>query len=101
MYQHCLELAKQITESYRKRFWAAADAICKGTPPPPNIPDYAASTKAGILADVTTLPARKQIEAASRAGTKGSATIGDEVVDFDFTGIGDLDQQVTLLEGQK
>jgi hypothetical protein len=101
MYQHCLELAKQITESYRKKFWAAADAVCKGTPPPPVVPDYAASTRAGILADVETLPARKQIEAAARAGTAGTTMIGDKSIDFDFTGIGDLDQQVTLLEGQR
>ena len=101
MYQHCLELAKQITESYRKKFWAAADAVCKGTPPPPPTPDYAASTRAGVIADVETLPARKQIEAAARAGTAGTVMIGDQSINFDFTGIGDLDQQVTLLEGQR
>ena len=101
MYQYCIELAKQITQSYSDRFWGARDAVNKGTPAPPPTPDYAASTRAGILADVTTLPARKQIEAAAKAGTAGSVNIGGENVSFDFTGIGDLDQQVTLLEGQR
>ena len=102
MYQYCIELAKQITQSYSDRFWGAKDAVNKGgTPAPPPTPDYAASTRAGILADVETLPARKQIEAASRAGTAGTAMIGDTEVVFDFTGIGDLDQQTTLLEGQR
>ena len=65
MYQQCLDRAKKITESYRKRWWAAADAVNKGTPPPPAAPDYASANREGIIADVESLPARKAIEAAA------------------------------------
>lgn len=101
MYQQCLDRAKKITESYRKRWWAAADAVNKGTPPPPTTPDYAEANREGILTDIESLPARKTIEAAARMGGHGSITIGDRTVSYDFRGISDLDQQVTQLEAQR
>ncbi len=101
MYQQCLDRAKKITESYRKRWWAAADAVNKGTPPPPAAPDYASANREGIIADVESLPARKAIEAAARMGGQGSVSIGDRSISYDFRGISDLDQQVTQLEGQR
>ena len=101
MYQHCLKLAKEITKAYRNHWWAAQDAVCKGTPPPPPPPDYAAANREGILADIESLPARKAIEAASMMGGAGTVSVGDRDVSYDFTGISDLDQQVTRLEGQR
>jgi hypothetical protein len=92
----CMEAAKQITAAKRERYWAAAEATCKGTPPP--APDYSDSAAKGIVADISTLPARKIIEAAAKAGTKGSVTINGKVIPYDFTGIGDLQQQKIDLE---
>jgi hypothetical protein len=37
---------------------------------PPGAPDYGAATREGILADIDTLPIRRQIEAAARMGTQ-------------------------------
>jgi hypothetical protein len=54
-----------------------------------------------VLADVETLPARKIIEAALKAGTAGEVTVGDKVVPFDFTGVGALQQQLIDLQGQE
>lgn len=101
MYQQCLEIAKRITKSYGDRWWAARGALNKGTPPPPPVPDYSKSTREAILTDIETIPARKAIESAARFGTSGSVTIDGRTVDYDFTGIGDLDQQVMELEAQK
>jgi len=101
MYQQCLDKAKKITESYRNRFWAASDAVNKGTPPPPAAPDYAEANREGILTDIESLPARKAIEAAAKMGGHGSITLGGRTVDYDFRGISDLDQQVTELEAQR
>ena len=101
MYQYCLEIAKQITEAYGNRWWAARGALNKGTPPPPVVPDYSKSTREAILSDIETLPARKAIESAARFGTAGSVTIDGRVVAFNFEGVGDLDQQVMELEGQR
>jgi hypothetical protein len=92
----CMEAAKQITAAYKERFWAAADAVNKGTPPP--APDYSDSVAKGIITDVSTLPARKIIEAAAKAGTKGSVTVAGKVIPYDFTGVGDLQQQKIDLE---
>ena len=121
----CVEAAKQITAAYNERFWAARDAVCKGTPPPePPPPDYAAATREGAISDIETLPARKVIEAAAKAGTKGSVSIGGKVVPYDFsqrselkdsrgkaildrhgnpilTGAGALQQQQIELEGMR
>jgi len=99
MYEQCLNIAKKITESYRNKWWAAADAVNKGTPPPPATPNYAEANREGIIADVESLPARKAIEAAAKMGGHGQVTIGDRTIDYDFRGISDLDQQVGNLEG--
>ena len=48
MYNKLLEIAKSITDSYRERYWAAADAVNKGTPPPPAAPNYAEANREGI-----------------------------------------------------
>jgi hypothetical protein len=37
---------------------------------PPGAPDYAAANREGILADIETLPIRRQVEAAARMGTE-------------------------------
>ena len=101
MYQQCLKLAKEITQAYRNHWWAAQDAVCKGTPPPPPPPNYAEATREGVLVEIETLPARKTIEAAAKFGHKGSLQIGGKTVNYDFEGISDLDQQVVNLESQK
>ena len=97
LYSNCLEVAKQITDTYRNFWWAAKDAVNKGTPPPPPVPDYSEATRESILSDIESLPARKTIEAAAKMGGYGSITIGGRTVDYDFRGISDLDQQVTDL----
>jgi len=101
MYEQFLDVAKSITDSYRERYWAAADAVNKGTPPPPVTPNYAEANREGIMADIRTLPARKAIEAAAKMGGHGSITVGGETVDYDFRGFSDLDQQVTELEAHR
>jgi len=95
----CKEAAQGIVAAYRQRFWAASDAVNKGTPPP--APDYSDSAAKGIQADIETLPSRKIIEAAAKAGTKGSVTVNGKVIDFDFTGVGDLQQQEIDLEAMR
>ena len=101
MYQQCLELAKEITKAYRNRWWAAPNAVAKGTPPPPETPNYAEATREGYIADIETLPARKAIEAAAKMGGKGTIQIGDRTISYNFEGISDLDQQVYSLEAQR
>jgi len=101
MHQHCLRLAQEITKAYRNHWWAAQDAVCKGTPPPPPPPDYAEANREGVIADIESLPARKAIEAAAKMGGHGQVSIGDRKIDYDFRGISDLDQQVTSLEAQR
>tara|TARA_Y100000588_G_scaffold120591_1_gene131943 strand:+ start:1295 stop:2239 length:945 start_codon:yes stop_codon:yes gene_type:complete len=97
--RECMRAAAAMTSAYRERYWAASGAVNKGTPPPP--PDYSEATREGILADIETLPARKVIEAAAKAGSKGSINVGDRQVGYDFTEIGDIDQQKIDLEAQK
>ena len=101
----CMERAQALTRAYSEKYYAATDAICGGgtPPPPPNIsmPQYAPSAREGILADVESLPARKIIEAAARAGTKGTTSIGGQEISYDFTGVGDLQQQAIGLEAQR
>ena len=92
----CERAAEKIVAAYRQRFWAASDAVNKGTPPPQ--PDYAASATAGRLEDIKSLPARKIIESLAKSGGKGQVKVGDEIIDVDFTGYGDLDQQKIDLE---
>lgn len=62
-------------------------------PDPPDPPDYAEATREGILTDIETLPLRRLIDQASKAGT--SATYTDPrtglTTTADFSGIGDLD----------
>ena len=61
------------------------------TPPPPPPPDYAKANREGIITDVTTLPARRQIDMAARLGQAGSYSLGGEQYDYDFGGMSDLD----------
>ena len=95
----CMEAAKQITAAYKERFWAAADAVNKGTPPP--APDYSDSAAKGIQADISTLPARKIIEAAAKAGTKGSVDVNGKVIPYDFSQRSELkdSQGRSILDG--
>ena len=98
----CMEAAKRITAAYKEHFWAAADAVCKGTPPPgPPPPDLVGATREGIIADMQTLPARKTIEAAYKAGTAGSVAVGATQIPYDFTDVGALQQQEIDLEGMR
>jgi len=94
--KQCEKAAQGIVAAYRQRFWAASDAVNKGTPPPP--PDYAAANREGIETDIKTLPARKIIESLAKSGGKGQVKVGDELIDVDFSGYGDLDQQKIDLE---
>lgn len=48
---------------------AAAGIAAATRPKAPGSPDYAAATREGYLADIETLPRRKEIEAAARLGT--------------------------------
>ena len=95
----CKEAAQSIVAAYRQNWWAATNAVNKGTPPPQ--PDYAASTEKGILTDIKTLPARKIIEGLAKKGGKGQVKVGDETINVDFTGYGDLDQQEIELEAMR
>ena len=98
----CMEAAKRITAAHKERYWAAADATCKGTPPPaPAAPDYAAATREGVVVDIESLPARKIIEAAAKAGTAGTTSVGGKQISYDFSGVGALDQQKIELEGMR
>lgn len=90
-YEQCLEKAQEITRAYKERYWAAADAVNKGTPPPaPPPPDPSkVTTESARL-----LPLVKQIEAAARMGRKieyADPETGETRI-ADFTGVGDLDQ---------
>jgi hypothetical protein len=62
-------------------------------PPAPAAPDYANANKEGIYTDIETLPIRRQIDQASRAGQ--SVTYMDprtgETRTADFTGMGDVE----------
>ena len=97
--RQCERAAQSIVAAYGERFWAARDAVNKGTPPP--APDYAAANREGIETDIKTLPARKIIESLAKSGGKGRVKIGDEFIDVDFTGFGDLDQQAIDLEAMR
>jgi len=59
----------------------------------PETPDYAEATREGIMADIDTLPLRRMIEFASKAGTKVTYTDPDtgEEKTSDFTGMGDIE----------
>ena len=97
--KQCERAAQSIVAAYGERFWAARDAVNKGTPPP--APDYAAANREGIETDIKTLPARKIIESLAKSGGKGRVKIGDEYIDVDFTGFGDLDQLGIDLEAMR
>lgn len=67
---------------------------------PAQPPDYAAANREAILADIETLPLRRQIEAAARAGDKITYTDprdGKEKT-ADFTGLGEGDVSQKLAE---
>ena len=69
---------------------AAASAATRKSP---DAPDYAAASREGVLADIETLPIRRLIDAAAKAGTKVTYTdpaTGKEKT-ADFTGMGDID----------
>lgn len=58
-------------------------------PAAPEAPDYAAANREGILADIETLPVRRQIDAAARLGQSGSFTLDGKDYSYDFGGLGD------------
>ncbi len=62
-------------------------------PEAPPAPDYAAATREGIMADIETLPLRRLIETASKAGAKVEYTDPrtGETKTADFAGLGDAD----------
>lgn len=63
--------------------------MSKSQPTPPAPPDYAAANVAGVQADISTLPLRNAINAASQLGTKYvDPATGKE---YDFTGLGSAD----------
>ena len=97
--KQCERAAQSIVAAYGARVWAARDAVTKGTPPP--APAYAAAHREGIATDIKTLPARKIIESLAKSGGKGRVKIGDEYIDVDFTGFGDLDQLGIDLEAMR
>lgn len=97
--KQCERAAQSIVAAYGERFWAARDAVNKGTPPP--APDYAEANREGIETDIKTLPARKIIESLAKSGGKGQVKVGDEYIDVDFTGFGDLDQMQIDLEAMR
>ncbi|MAH47840.1 hypothetical protein CMI37_18610 [Candidatus Pacearchaeota archaeon] len=66
---------------------------------PPKPPDFEAATRAGVEADIESLPIRKLIEAAARQGTKVTYTDMDgKEQTVDFTGFGDVDMSRQDLE---
>lgn len=98
MYENCMKVAADKVQSYRDFWWGAPDAMNKGTPPPPPSPrEQAAAGEEMMISDLRTLPARKIIQAASKAGEKVDVQVGDERVSADFEGYGDLDQLKTDL----
>lgn len=97
--KQCERAAQSIVAAYGQRFWAARDAVNKGTPPP--APDYAEANREGIETDIKTLPARKIIESLAKSGGKGRVKVGDEFIDVDFTGFGDIDQLGIDLEAMR
>ena len=97
--RQCERAAQSIVAAYGDRFWAARDAVYKGTPPP--APDYAEANRESIETDIKTLPARKIIESLAKSGGKGRVKVGDEYIDVDFTGYGDLDQLGIDLEAMR
>lgn len=66
----------------------------------PEAPDYSKATREGISAELSTLPLRKMIDAAAKAGTK--VTYKDPLTGkertADFTGFGDADQSARMLQ---
>ena len=78
---------------------AASAALQPGAP---QTPDYAAASREGVMADVSTLPLRKMIESAAKLGK--SVTYTDPATGqqktADFTGFGDTDQALAQLDAQ-
>lgn len=74
-----------------------------GKPKYPDPPDYAAANREAIMADIETLPIRKEIEAAASLGLSGSYVDPDtgEERAYDFSGFSDVDQQRELLDFAK
>lgn len=61
------------------------------SPKPPPPPDYAKANREGIIADVETLPIRRQIDIAARMGKSGTYTLDGKQYSYDFGGMSDLD----------
>lgn len=79
---------------------AAAAAASSGGKP--KAPDYAAANREGVLADIETLPLRRMIESAAKAGEKIEYTdprTGEKKT-VDFTGLGDVDMSKQMLDWQ-
>lgn len=78
----------------------AATAVMAGSQP--DAPDYAAANREGVLVDIETLPLRRLIESASKAGGKVEYTdprTGEKKT-ADFTGLGDVDLSKKMLDWQ-
>jgi len=90
-YEQFLDEAREITLAYKRRYWAAAGAVNKGTPPtPPPAPDPANVTSK----TAAVYPLMKQIEAAATMGRKLDYIDPDtgEAKVADFTDVGEIDQ---------
>lgn len=76
---------------------AVASSMQRGAP---GAPDYAQANREGVMADIETLPIRRQIEAAARQGTvveyRDPST--GETRTADFRGLGDIDAARQQLE---
>lgn len=66
----------------------------------PDPPNYAEATREGIITDIETLPLRRSIEAAAKQGLKVDYTDPrtGEKKSVDFTGMGDIDQSMKMLD---
>lgn len=99
MMDRFIEQAEAITRAYSEQYFAATDAVAKGTPP--SQPSAYESAMAGKQIDVESLPALKIIEAAAKSGTAGSVNVGGKEIPYDFTGVGSLQQQKIDMQGQE
>ena len=92
-------IKKHLPSSIANTIWGSAISFYKGSPPP--TPSVRETTIAGESAAIETLPARRVIAAAAKAGKgPGTVTVDGKVIPYDFTDIGDLDLQAVDLEAQ-
>tara|TARA_R100000808_G_C2152469_1_gene161932 strand:- start:316 stop:1608 length:1293 start_codon:yes stop_codon:yes gene_type:complete len=105
-HEQFLAIAEEITRRYKMRYWAASDAVCKGTPPPMPPPPTPPATPS--LAEVTTetvrlLPTQKRIEMAARMGERVEYAdpVTGETRIADFRGMGDADLSRKIYDFQR